>query len=182
MSSFRNGMLVFSAPVLTAPGTALVLHVLPLLPAWIPSSSVAVALIDVFPLSGSVITRTTVETDQMSFVLQPVLLSSSAVLEEPVYPWSCAVMAILTAPISPMRSSVPQLQKSQDVCLGSSGVLTDAVYLPLKCVMEDWTVGLLMTQMSEVTKEVLRLFFKLFVIILLEASVLVLILTLKIYC
>lgn len=152
-------MLVFLAPVLTAPGTALGLHVLPLLPAWNQSSSVAEDLIDVFPLSGSVIMRMTVETDQTSFVPLPVLLSSSTVLEEPVYPWSFAVMAILTVPISPMRSSVPRLQQSLGVCPGSSGVLMDAVYLLLKYVMEDWTVDSLMTQMSEVTNEVSGLCF-----------------------
>lgn len=63
-------------------------------------------------------------------------------------------MAILTVLISPMRSSVLRLQKSQGVFLGSSVALMDAVSLPLKCVMEDWIVGSLMTQMSEVTHEV----------------------------
>lgn len=150
-------MLVFSAPVLRAPGTALALHVLQLFPVLIQSSSVAVVLVAVFPLSGSVIMRMTVEMDQMSFVPPPVPLSSSAALEESVYPWSCAVMAILTALISPMRSFVLRLQQSQDVVLGSSGVLMDTVCLPLKCAMDDWTVGLLTTQMREVTNEVLLL-------------------------
>lgn len=140
----------FPAPVLTAPGTALVLHALPLFPVWLQSSSVAVALIAVFLLSGSVITRMTVEMGQMSSVPRLVLLSSFVALVEPVYPLSCAVMAILTAQISLMRSSALRLQQSQGVCLGSSGVLTDAVCLPLKCVMGGWTVGLLTTQMSEV--------------------------------
>lgn len=90
----------------------------------------------------------------MNFVPPPVLLSSSTALEEPVYPWSCAVMAILTVLINLMRSSVLRLQKSQGVFLGSSVALMDSVCLLLKCVMEDWTVGLLMTQMSEVTHEV----------------------------
>lgn len=146
--------LMFLAPVLMALGTALVLHVLLLLPVWNQSFSVVVALVAVFPLSGSVIMRMTVEMDQMSFVPPLVLLSSFAALEEHVYPWSCAVMAILTAPISLMKTSVPRFQQSQGACLGSSGVLMDAVYLLLKCAMEDWTVGLLTTQMSEVTNEV----------------------------
>lgn len=143
-------LMCISVPVLMVHGIVLAQCAWSLPPVRTQSFSVKMILIAVFPPYGSAIMKTTVGTVLMSSAPLLVLLDSSAALGERVYPWSSAVMAILTALTSLMRSTVLRLQQFQGVLLGSSFVPMDAACLPLTYVMEDWTVGLLMTQMNEV--------------------------------
>lgn len=156
MCSFNVIMFCVSVLVLMGPGTVLEQHVLPLHPAWSLSSSVLAAPDAVSHPSGCVIMRMTVEMVQMRSAPLPVPQGSSAAPVVPVCPWSSAVMAILIVLTSQMRTFVPLSQKCQSVQLASSSVQTDAACLLLKCVTEDWTVDLLMTQMKKVSGSSLR--------------------------
>lgn len=126
------------------------LHVLLRLPVRTQSSSAPVALSAVFPLSGSVIMRMTAATVRTRSVRPPVRRINSVAPVAPVYRWSSDVTAILTAPTSLMRTSVPRPHLNPAVRPESSGVQTDAVCQHIKSATGSWIADLLMILMNTV--------------------------------
>ncbi|ROI48994.1 SCO-spondin [Anabarilius grahami] len=132
-------------------GVVLDLRVLLRLPARTQSFAAPPDLSAVFPLSGSVIMKTTVATVPMRSVRPPVRQVSSVAPVAPVYRWSSGVTAIRTALTNRTRTSVRRPHQKPAVQLESSDVLTDAVCRHGKSVMGGWIVDLLMILMSMVS-------------------------------